>query len=428
MPDPFPSFCFTPPQTTPDSLLLTGIRRPLCAPPPAGMLVGHLAESSPVIPKTQSILPFGATVEYHPITAKDKARLHQFGKRVCPGIFYGICAYCGRKLEERHAGSRRKRITRTSRPRSLRATGQCERSFRREIRRQVLFSMCKWIDKVGRKRFRSSHIQSNSASIGKRVIFGVFWKHYTWTLSVDIMFTNCKNTGSWRTHRVDFAVQVSVGYNVVLSTALGEQASSQANCWKPDSVHSCYTHSRIDMMMRGLSVAIHDDHTVGHGESHQLDCWVTVLDNAIETQRVGRSRCGQTWTRAETHRDLDSREVHLGGGSDAFASSRCLDWTPRKERASWKRKTPVTLIDVFTKKGLMTRPETIRAMTRFTHFTILNHSRPPGLMWSGTDWRIYKVQAWIHMARSMVKHVQEVILSNTMRPETNSNDFWVFSN
>ena len=26
----------------------------------------------------------------------------------------------------------------------------------------------------------------------------------------------------------------------------------------------------------------------------------------------------------------------------------------RKERASWKRKTPVTLIDVFTKKGLMT--------------------------------------------------------------------------
>ena len=208
MPDPFPSFCFTPPQTTPNSLLLTGIRRPPCAPPPAGMLVGHLAESSLVLPKTQSTMPFGATVEYHPITAKDKARLHQFGKKVCPGIFYGICAICGRKLEERHAGSRRKRITRTSRPRSLRATGQCERSFRREIRRQVLFSMCKWIDKVGRKRFRSSHIQSNSASIGKRLILGVFWKHYTWTLSVDIMFTNCKNMGSWRTHRVPFRFQL----------------------------------------------------------------------------------------------------------------------------------------------------------------------------------------------------------------------------
>ena len=46
MPDPFTSFCSTPPQTTPNSLL-TGIRRTLCATPPAGMLSGHLAESSP---------------------------------------------------------------------------------------------------------------------------------------------------------------------------------------------------------------------------------------------------------------------------------------------------------------------------------------------------------------------------------------------
>ena len=46
MPDPFPSFCSTPPQPTPNSLLLTGIRRTPCATPPAGMLFGHLAESS----------------------------------------------------------------------------------------------------------------------------------------------------------------------------------------------------------------------------------------------------------------------------------------------------------------------------------------------------------------------------------------------
>ena len=41
---PISSFC-TPPQTTPDSLL-TGIRRTPCATPLAGMLYGHLAESS----------------------------------------------------------------------------------------------------------------------------------------------------------------------------------------------------------------------------------------------------------------------------------------------------------------------------------------------------------------------------------------------
>ena len=28
------------------------------------------------------IIPFGSLVEYHPITAKDQSRIHQFGKKV----------------------------------------------------------------------------------------------------------------------------------------------------------------------------------------------------------------------------------------------------------------------------------------------------------------------------------------------------------
>ena len=38
MPDTFSSFCSTPPQTTPGSLLLIGNRRPSCATPPGGCL------------------------------------------------------------------------------------------------------------------------------------------------------------------------------------------------------------------------------------------------------------------------------------------------------------------------------------------------------------------------------------------------------
>ena len=30
------------------------------------------------------IIPFGSLVEYHPITAKDQSRIHQFGKKVLP--------------------------------------------------------------------------------------------------------------------------------------------------------------------------------------------------------------------------------------------------------------------------------------------------------------------------------------------------------
>ena len=39
------------------------------------------------------IIPFGAMVEYHPISAKDQSRLHQFGAKVLLGIFLGYALY-----------------------------------------------------------------------------------------------------------------------------------------------------------------------------------------------------------------------------------------------------------------------------------------------------------------------------------------------
>ena len=39
------------------------------------------------------IIPFGSLVEYYPISAKDQSRIHQFGKKVLPGLFLG---YAGR--------------------------------------------------------------------------------------------------------------------------------------------------------------------------------------------------------------------------------------------------------------------------------------------------------------------------------------------
>ena len=41
------------------------------------------------------IIPFGSLVEYHPITAKDQSRIHQFGKKVLPGWFLGYALYAG---------------------------------------------------------------------------------------------------------------------------------------------------------------------------------------------------------------------------------------------------------------------------------------------------------------------------------------------
>ena len=42
------------------------------------------------------IIPFVSLVEYHPLTAKDQSRIHQFGQKVLPGLFLGYALYAGR--------------------------------------------------------------------------------------------------------------------------------------------------------------------------------------------------------------------------------------------------------------------------------------------------------------------------------------------
>ena len=41
------------------------------------------------------VIPIGSLVEYHPISAKDHSRIHQFGKKVLPGLFLGYAFYVG---------------------------------------------------------------------------------------------------------------------------------------------------------------------------------------------------------------------------------------------------------------------------------------------------------------------------------------------
>ena len=46
------------------------------------------------------IIPFGAMVEYLPNSERDKARIHQFGKKVLPGIFIGYALTAGKSGKE----------------------------------------------------------------------------------------------------------------------------------------------------------------------------------------------------------------------------------------------------------------------------------------------------------------------------------------
>ena len=44
-------------------------------------------------PNKGPIVPFGSLVEYHPKIAKDQSRIHQFGKKILPGLFLGYASY-----------------------------------------------------------------------------------------------------------------------------------------------------------------------------------------------------------------------------------------------------------------------------------------------------------------------------------------------
>ena len=41
------------------------------------------------------IIAFGSLVGYYPISAKDQSRIHQFEKKVLPGLFLGYALYGG---------------------------------------------------------------------------------------------------------------------------------------------------------------------------------------------------------------------------------------------------------------------------------------------------------------------------------------------
>ena len=62
---------------------------------------GAMVEYHPISAMDQSrrhfkgpIIPFGSMVEYHPISAKDMSRLHQFGPEVT-GMFIGCALFAG---------------------------------------------------------------------------------------------------------------------------------------------------------------------------------------------------------------------------------------------------------------------------------------------------------------------------------------------
>ena len=85
------------------------------------------------------VIPFGALVEYLPSSARDQARLHQFGKKVLPVIFSRLWIDRGENLERRYSDSRHRRIREFGGVRSLSRKIECEGSLANPQKSKFVF-------------------------------------------------------------------------------------------------------------------------------------------------------------------------------------------------------------------------------------------------------------------------------------------------
>ena len=114
------------------------------------------------------IVPFGSLVEYHPITAKDQSRIHQFEKKVLPGLFLGYALYAEGiwKGDVLIADLEELETMDASEIYSKKKT-QCERGDISQTRR-IYFSNRRWTNQNLRRRSGTENIHLGTASTNSR--------------------------------------------------------------------------------------------------------------------------------------------------------------------------------------------------------------------------------------------------------------------
>ena len=89
------------------------------------------------------IIPFGSLVECY-LSAKDQSRIHQFGKKVFPGLFLGYALYAWRISEGWRTGCRPWGVGDDGRIWNLLEKTQCKVSNISQRKRRIYFSNRKW--------------------------------------------------------------------------------------------------------------------------------------------------------------------------------------------------------------------------------------------------------------------------------------------
>ena len=113
------------------------------------------------------IIPFGSLVEYYPITAKDQSRIHQFGKKVLPGLFLGFASYAGEFGKVTYWSQTLRSWRRWTHWKSSRRLNAKEVIFSQRKRR-IYFSNRRWTNQNFRRRSGPENIHLDTAATKSR--------------------------------------------------------------------------------------------------------------------------------------------------------------------------------------------------------------------------------------------------------------------
>ena len=113
------------------------------------------------------IIPFGSLVEYHPVSAKDQSRIHQFGKKVLPGLFLGYALYAGGIWTGDVLIADLEELENDGRIGNLIEKTQCERGDISQTRRNY-FSNRRWTNQNPWRRSGTENIHLGTASTNSR--------------------------------------------------------------------------------------------------------------------------------------------------------------------------------------------------------------------------------------------------------------------
>ena len=113
-------------------------------------------------------MPFGSLVEFLPITANYQARIHQFGKKVLPGLFLGYALYAGRLRKGDIMVADLEELETMDASEIYSKKTQCERSDISQRKWKIHFSSRRWTDQTPWRRSRPENIHLDTAASNSR--------------------------------------------------------------------------------------------------------------------------------------------------------------------------------------------------------------------------------------------------------------------